>query len=428
MRRRFEIPNESSSREPSRNLNSINSQSLKRLPRRESLSVFIASWLDQLPTYRRTARKAILQQHCQEHIMTDNIGNNQRNRPSDNPSTLWRSLSKRTERTSPSNTTDATGGGALIKKSTYRQDHLQPNNIIFLPFRATLPDHVTSLCSTMENARKSPEPSSHEVQKETGILDDLQCGGSNENTVHEYLVETFFPFKEVREKNLKKDGKTELFRRFVPDSNSSPAKVVTPRPDMVYGYDAGSQGPFSEAQRLSVGDWTEASTVNNLGLAFPFFIIELKAGGHVNGNIWVATNQCLGGSTTCVNVVDRLNQLLAEYPGSKSIDDTSFSIAMDQRTATIYVSWKGEELKYFTREVDTFLLKHPTQFLRFRKIVKNILDWGAEKRLEEIRAALDYIIEEDRKAVSLAAKARSQPEAYEGLDEAPKPPRCMKQQ
>lgn len=101
---------------------------------------------------------------------------------------------------------------------------------------------------------------------------------------------------------------------------------------------------------------------------------------------------------------------------------------MDQRTATIYVSWRGEELKYFTREVDTFLLKHPTQFLRFRKIVKNILDWGAEKRLEEIRAALDYIIEEDRKAVSLAAKARSQPEAYEGLDEAPKPPRCMKQQ
>lgn len=413
---------------PEEDCGAVNSRSLKLMGHRLSLSSFVWSWLDQLPSHRSTTREAMSLACLEPDAIQEPCSNTQGCIGSNIQLTPIRSLRSGTEYTTPSRRTHITNRDPIISKSTYRQDHLEPNNIIFLPFRVPLPDHVAKLCSGIENARKSPEPPSHEVQKETGILDDLQCGGSNQNTIHEYLLETFFPYKEAREKNLKKDGKTEFFRRFVPDSSSSPAKVATPRPDMVYGYDAGSQGPFSEAQRLSVGGWTEASTVNNLGLAFPFFIIELKAGGHVNGNIWVATNQCLGGFTTCVNVVHRLNQLLAKYPGSKIMEDTSFSIAMDQRTATIYVSWRGEELKYFTREVDTFLLKHPTQFLRFRKIVKNILDWGAEKRLEEIRAALDYIIEEDRKAVSLAAKARSQPEAYEGLDEAPKPPRCMKQQ
>ena len=44
--------------------------------------------------------------------------------------------------------------------------------------------------------------------------------------------------------------------------------------------------------------------------------------------------------------------------------------------------------------------------MEFRKYVRNIIDWGKNNRLEEIRESLDNLLEECRKGISEAVKSR----------------------
>ena len=151
---------------------------------------------------------------------------------------------------------------------------------------------------------------------------------------------------------------------------------------------------------------------NSQSLSYPFFVIELKADGPSGaGSLWVATNQSLGASASCVNIAERLNRQLRRCKSDKvqPIDSTAFSIAMNATEARLYISWKHDELKYYTRKVDSFLLQSPEHYLKFRKYVRNIIDWGKDKRLKEIRDSLDSLLEENRKTASQLAKSRPPP-------------------
>jgi hypothetical protein len=59
--------------------------------------------------------------------------------------------------------------------------------------------------------------------------------------------------------------------------------------------------------------------------------------------------------------------------------------------------------------VKSFLLQEPEQYVAFRKYVRNIIDWGKDKRLKEIRDSLDSLLEENRKTASQRAKSRRPP-------------------
>jgi hypothetical protein len=59
--------------------------------------------------------------------------------------------------------------------------------------------------------------------------------------------------------------------------------------------------------------------------------------------------------------------------------------------------------------VKSFLLQDPEHYLKFRKYVRNIIDWGKDKRLKEIRKSLDSLLEENRKIASQLAKSRPPP-------------------
>jgi hypothetical protein len=56
--------------------------------------------------------------------------------------------------------------------------------------------------------------------------------------------------------------------------------------------------------------------------------------------MWVATNQCLGGSASFVNIAERLNRRLKDCKNKevKSIDRTAFSIAMNGIQARLSIS------------------------------------------------------------------------------------------
>lgn len=82
---------------------------------------------------------------------------------------------------------------------------------------------------------------------------------------------------------------------------------------------------------------------------------------------------------------------------------------MSGTEARLYVSWKHSELDYYIRNVDSFCLQTPKDYVKFRKYVLNIIDWGKNNRLKEIRDSLDNLLEESRRRTSEAAKSRRPP-------------------
>jgi hypothetical protein len=147
-------------------------------------------------------------------------------------------------------------------------------------------------------------------------------------------------------------------------------------------------------------------------LIYPFFVIEFKADGPgSSGSLWVATNQCLGASVSCVNIAERLNRQLRQCKSDKvqTINSAAFSIAMSGTEARLYISWKHNELDYYMQKVRSFSLQEPEQYVEFRKHVRNIIDWGKDKRLKEIRKSFDSLLEENRKMASQLTKSRPPP-------------------
>ncbi|KAK3365065.1 hypothetical protein B0T24DRAFT_638948 [Lasiosphaeria ovina] len=59
--------------------------------------------------------------------------------------------------------------------------------------------------------------------------------------------------------------------------------------------------------------------------------------------------------------------------------------------------------------VQSFLLQDPEHYLKFRKYIRNIIDLGKDKRLEEIRDSLDTLLEESSKNASETETAKSRP-------------------
>lgn len=216
-----------------------------------------------------------------------------------------------------------------------------------------------------------------------------------------------------------------MARHAVPGLNCE-LRVSIPVPDILYGYNL--FGAFTDGEQVQIS-YMAASPVsgNNDGLMFPFLAIEQKGDGPVSrGSLWVATNQCLGASASCVNITERFNHLLRKCNRNNNNNDSdddkihvkpansiSFSIAMNGSEARLYVTWKHDEVKYHTAIVDGFLLQRPRDFLNFRRYVLNILDWGMGARLTAIRNSLGHLIEERRRTTSLQAKARPSPSTEE---------------
>jgi hypothetical protein len=233
--------------------------------------------------------------------------------------------------------------------------------------------------------------------------------GAEEPRVEEYFRTNVFPYPKSTE-TLDRVDRHPMAKHTVPTTGST-LKVSTPVPDMLYGYSRHAAFPQQQSQLISMGSEADGAA-NNRGLMYPFLVIEFKGDGPTGvGSLWVATNQCLGASASCVNIAERLNRQLRQCRDAKvqPIDSASFSVALNGTEARLYISWKHGELDYYTRKVKSFLLQEPEHYIEFRKYVRNIIDWGRDRRLEEIRESLDSLLEESRKRASEAAKSRPPP-------------------
>ncbi|KAF5024698.1 hypothetical protein F66182_3227 [Fusarium sp. NRRL 66182] len=279
-----------------------------------------------------------------------------------------------------SNITGSSGpaGRSLVENPYYRQMNLAANNIYMRPLHEQFPEEIADIVDRIQRDRDSPGPSLEDVRQDTE-LNELWMG-AGEPKVEDYFRDTIFP-KFAPSDSLDRADRQPMAKHTVPGTGSS-LKVSTPVPDMIYGYNRQMAFPQQQAQLISMGTEMAANTSD---LVYPFLVIEFKGDGPSGvGSLWVATNQCLGGSTSCVNIAEKLNRRLRQCESDMvhPIDSAAFSIAMSGTEARLYISWKHNELDYYMANVDSFLLQCPEHYLKFRKYVRNIMDWGRDRRLE----------------------------------------------
>ncbi|KAI0593327.1 hypothetical protein F4775DRAFT_608073 [Biscogniauxia sp. FL1348] len=313
----------------------------------------------------------------------------------------------------PSDTTGITSGPSrafgrsLVEDPFYREMNLAANNIYMRPPYEEFPEEVADLVNYVGRGRDSPGPSPDQVRQDSNLAAFLWMG-AGEPQVEQYFGTHIFPYPGITE-SLQRSDRQPMAKSSVPNVGSK-FKVSTPVPDMIYGYNRQGAFPGQQAQLISMGTEMAANTQD---LLYPFFVIEFKGEGPSgSGSLWAATNQCLGGAASCVNIATRLNHHLEQQcksDGVRSVDSVAFSIAMNGTDARLYISWKHDEHKYHTTIVENFLLQKPEDYIRFRKYVRNILDWGRERRLVQIRSSLDALLEEGRKRACEAANPRPPP-------------------
>ncbi|MCJ1462003.1 hypothetical protein MMC07_000603 [Pseudocyphellaria aurata] len=308
----------------------------------------------------------------------------------------------------PSDSASSTGGTGRdnrdkIKDPSYRLRDLATNHIYKLPRTEQIPEHIDRLIAHVSQDRHSPGPSADDVRQDTA-LEELE-DGVGESAVEDYFKDKIFP---KAAGIFTRTARSSMARRVVPDTGTD-IKVVTPAPDLLYGYHRLHAFPHQQAQLNSMGNEMEA---NGLNLLYPFFVMEFKGDCPSGaGSLWVATNQCLGGSSSCVNIAEQLNDRLRQCKSReiRPIDSAAFSLAMSGTEARLYISWKQDELRYYLKQVDCFVLQKPGDYLQFRNYVRNIFDWAKDRRLTEIRDSLDQLLERSRLITSEAAKARLSP-------------------
>jgi hypothetical protein len=141
-----------------------------------------------------------------------------------------------------------------------------------------------------------------------------------------------------------------------------------------------------EQQQARFGLLRQKIKANSQQLFLPFLLIEFKGDSSSgDGSLWVGTNQCQGGSATCVNLTERLNNQLRKYR-IDSIESAILSIAMSGTQARLYISWY--DYAYRMQTVKNFLVSNPEDNLLFRRYVLNITDWDKNERLQQIQNAM----------------------------------------
>jgi hypothetical protein len=225
--------------------------------------------------------------------------------------------------------------GSLVENPRYRDTHLALNKISLVNSRKEFPSHISALVKYLTPDRVSSLPPIKDAEDNNDLL-------AMELEASEAKVENFFRDNVVprfsQDDILWRSDRIIMSKDTV-ISKMPNFKISTPIPDMLYGYNRSNA--FEQDRQNWIATTGSSACANNEGLLYPFLAVEFKGDGPSSrGNLWVATNQCLGVSTTCINVIDKLNEKLrnCKHVPIWQVNSASFSIAMNGTEARLYVS------------------------------------------------------------------------------------------
>ena len=192
-----------------------------------------------------------------------------------------------------------------------------------------------SLANGVRRDCDSPGPSLHQVWQDAE-LNELWMGAGGPK-VEDYFTDKIFP-KAGPGDILDRADRKPMARHTVPHTGSK-LKVSDPVPDVLYGYTR--HGAFTKVHQAQFNSMENPMVANSQNLIHPFLVIEFKGDGPSGGGTMrVATNQCLGCSTSCVNIAERLDhhQRKSKSDKVRPINSAAFSIAMSGSEARLYIS------------------------------------------------------------------------------------------
>lgn len=312
------------------------------------------------------------------------------------------------EPTESSKTT--TSGATKVGDAFYRDDNLRMNYVHLRTHDKALPPELHIIMNQIYAACTPPPP---QLPGCDPALAQLEYG-AGEVAVERYFNANVFP--EIDGPSHRSD-KCMMYKHAIPGNPETPLRLSQPVPDIVYGY---RYDAFTEPQQMQLGGMGPEVKANSDNLYYPFLVIEMKADGpHEEegggGGLYVATNQCLGGSASCVKLA------IDVYTHLRSCGDVkvhvhsnaAFSIAMNGTEARLFITWKDDGCHYYMQKINHYMLQRPEELWHFRQHVRNILDWGGNARLDGIRETLDTLLEERRIERSKYAKACAKPSVDE---------------
>lgn len=286
----------------------------------------------------------------------------------------------------------------------YRQTHLIPNGVIYEPDGVLLPAHIAALWRTIKTPREvsADEPKGKTLQENMEVLEKLQVEGAWGRQLRDVAMGVgLLPHTVMLHRlGLEELGLAEdmpFDQSIIPKSSwYENQDIPIPRTAVVYGL---KDCPKS-SRKHDVQIRNSLEPVGGLfspycNISFPFFVAAVEGWGLDQESLYTCFNQSLGAATSCVKIIDNLNKQVEDSPhmqiGGDPVDNTIFSLVMDQLTATLQVSWSQDGKKYYTKILERFCLWEERGYVSLWRCVQGILRWGAGDRLSEIRKVLKMI-------------------------------------
>ena len=274
------------------------------------------------------------------------------------------------------------------RNSRYRKDILRPHGIFIQPWEHP-PDQVTKLVHfILQLPRASPKLSNGQIETmQRKIYDSAEDTG---NGARIRLQSSLFP----PSPGSKVVGLND------PLLNCNPfplldhvPQISQPKPDLSYGY---CETAFTSHQWYALTHTQLAPYANpHPDYFFPFFHVIFTSARNGRRH-WVAQNENAGSAAHSVISMEKLFEY-ARYkirvPTEHEVSDSfAFSCCIDEEYATLWIHWINKTqptAQYLSRRVRFYDWNDPQAIQQFVTEVKNIVSWGQDHRLRQIRARVE---------------------------------------
>lgn len=279
----------------------------------------------------------------------------------------------------------------LVATSNYRDCNLLNNNLHITYDRGVIPKSTTNPTSTLGLGGKPSKRSIAEVRNNFQL--DRLFHGCNKRGVQDFFECHIMPDLSSNRRVIKETDL--LYNEWVPNHpNNNGYHIGQPKPDAIYGYSRPIA--FQLRHRITLLGQKNGLRATPNGPILPFLVTQFAGQGPGNNdNFWVTENRCIGAASTCVNIVNHLNESIRAGI-VQPVDHAIYSIAMSNQHANLFVTWQAATLEYRTALVKGFLLTEPEDVINLKRHVQKIVDWGANQRLESIHSCIDVLCDKQR--------------------------------
>ncbi|CAG9943099.1 unnamed protein product [Clonostachys rosea f. rosea IK726] len=219
------------------------------------------------------------------------------------------------------------------------RDTLRASEVILLEAEETVATDIQLVINTIgSECGKSPNP--EEELGSQSLSDEcvnMAINGANEQEVTRFF-DCYFFSKKLLPKNIRRnDG--PMRKADVPKSSSIVGNISTPHPDLLLGYQ-GKSFPNGQLGQLDAWDTNSAR--------FAFLSVDYKGDSASTGSLWVATNQCLVATATCVRTIVKLRDAVKTQGAvevADKLDGHVFGLVTSGTEARLFVTFAGNDGK-----------------------------------------------------------------------------------